>query len=136
VPRSLRSLTPDVCSTDNPTRLRKLAASLAYRLCLVVLTFAAGNRGYAQRAVQALHNHLRPAVSDGRAPVVGSLPPEQQLNLSIVLPLRHQDVLNSLLGRLYDPSSADYRRFLSVAEFTDQFGPAVDDYQAIVSFAH
>jgi subtilase family serine protease len=63
------------------------------------------------------------------------LPSEQQLNLSIVLPLRHQDELTNLLGRLYDPSSPDYRRFLSVAQFTEQFGPTVDDYRAVVSFA-
>jgi hypothetical protein len=40
-----------------------------------------------------------------------------------------------LLSRLYDPRSADYRHFLSVDQFTEQFGPTAEDYQAVVDFA-
>ncbi len=76
-----------------------------------------------------------PAVSSGQTALVGSLPPEQRLNLSIVLPLRNQAALSSLLSRLYDPSSPDYHQFLSVAQFTDQFAPTVEDYQAVVAYA-
>jgi hypothetical protein len=57
------------------------------------------------------------------------------MNLAIVLPLRNQAELTSLLGRLYDPTNPDYRHFLSVDQFTEQFGPTADDYQAVVSFA-
>jgi len=89
----------------------------------------------AQQVPQVLHNHVRPAVSSGKAAPRGSLPQAQQMNLSIVLPLRNQSALTGLLGRLYDPSSLDYRHFLSVAEFTEQFGPTVADYQAVVDFA-
>jgi subtilase family serine protease len=91
--------------------------------------------GLAQQPLQVLHNHVRPVVSSGQAVPVGLLPPTQRLNLAITLPLRNQSELTSLLGRLYDPSSTDYRRFLSVAQFTDQFGPSVQDYQAVVTFA-
>jgi hypothetical protein len=59
----------------------------------------------------------------------------QQLNLSIVLPLRNQAQLKTLLSRIYDPSSPDYHHFLSVAEFTQQFGPSAQDYQSVVDFA-
>jgi subtilase family serine protease len=91
--------------------------------------------GHAQQSPQGLRNHVRPAVSSGQAALVGSLPPEQQLNFSIVLPLRNQAELISLLKRLYDPSSSDYRKFLSVEQFTEQFAPTEEDYQAVVSFA-
>jgi subtilase family serine protease len=57
------------------------------------------------------------------------------MKLSIVLPLRNQDDLTSLLHRLYDPSSSDYRHFLSVEQFTERFGPNVQDYQAVMDFA-
>jgi hypothetical protein len=57
------------------------------------------------------------------------------MNLSILLPLRNQSELTSLLNRLYDPSSPDYRQFLSVDQFTQQFGPTAEDYQAVVDFA-
>ena len=63
------------------------------------------------------------------------LPPEQRLNLAIMLPLRNQAELTGLLSRLYDPASPDYRQFLSVAEFTERFGPSVEDYQSVVDFA-
>jgi hypothetical protein len=82
-----------------------------------------------------LHDHVRTAVSSGQAALVGSLPPEQNMQLSIVLPLRNQAELTSLLGRLYDPASPDYRHFLSVDQFTQQFGPTAEDYQAVVEFA-
>jgi subtilase family serine protease len=91
--------------------------------------------GKAQQPLQILHSHLRPAVSSGQAALVGPLPAEQRLNLSIVLPLRNQSQLTSLLSRLYDPSSPDYRHFLSVDQFTEQFGPTPEDYQAVVDFA-
>jgi len=84
---------------------------------------------------QTLHAHVRPAVTSGEAKLVGIVPRGQTMRLSIVLPLRNQEALTSLLTRLYDPSSPDYRRFLSVDQFTQQFGPTQADYQAVVSFA-
>jgi subtilase family serine protease len=59
----------------------------------------------------------------------------QRMSLAIILPLRNQSELTNLLRRLYDPSSPDYRHFLSVAQFTQQFGPTKQDYQAVVKFA-
>src|SRR5208283_3123676 len=91
--------------------------------------------GQAQQPLQVLHNHVRPAVASGRAVRVGLLPPTQRLNLAIMLPLRNQTELTSLLDRLYDPSSPDYRQFLTVAQFTERFSPAEQDYQAVVNFA-
>jgi subtilase family serine protease len=75
------------------------------------------------------------AVSSGKAALVGSLPTSQEMNVTLVLPLRNQDALTSLLDELYDPSNPKYRQFLTVAQFTEQFGPAVDDYQKVVQFA-
>jgi len=40
-----------------------------------------------------------------------------------------------LLERLYDPQSPDYHHFLSVQEFTEEFGPTQQDYDAVVHFA-
>ena len=54
--------------------------------------------------LQVLHNHVRPAVSNGQAVQMGVLPSTQRMKLAIMLPLRNQGELTSLLGRLYDPS--------------------------------
>jgi hypothetical protein len=91
--------------------------------------------GRAEQTLQPLAHHVRPAVSTGRATLLGPLPQERRLAVSIILPLRNQAALSSLLTRLYDPSSPDYRHFLTVDEFTVQFGPTPDDYQAVVDFA-
>ncbi len=91
--------------------------------------------GQAQQSPQILRHHLRSAVSNGQTPLLGSLPSEQRMNLSIVLPLRNQSELTNLLSRLYDPTNPDYRHFLSVEQFTAQFGPTAEDYQTVVDFA-
>jgi hypothetical protein len=89
----------------------------------------------AQQSGQVLSGHVRPAVAEGWAKPLGQMPAAQNMNLSIVLPLRNQDQLRNLLKRLYDPADPMYRKFLSVSEFTDQFGPTEADYQAVVDFA-
>lgn len=88
-----------------------------------------------QQANYALNHHVRTVVSSGQAAPVGTLPATERLHLSIVLPLHDQDGLTRLLGRIYDPSSPDFRHFLSVGEFTNQFAPSVDEYQGVVDFA-
>jgi len=55
--------------------------------------------------------------------------------MAIILPLRNQTELASLLKRLYDPSSPEYRHFLTVSQFTAQFGPTRRDYGSVVKFA-
>ena len=108
---------------------------LSIRIMVFTLLLAAGHHGYAQQAMQTLDQHLRPAITSGQAAIVGALPEDRQLNFSLVLPLQKEKDLTALLNRLYDPSSKDYRHFLSVAEFTEKFSPTVASYQAVVSFA-
>ena len=90
--------------------------------------------GQAQQ-LQVLHHHVRPAVTSGQAKPVGLLPPTERMNIAITLPLRNQSELTSFLARLNDPTSPDYRHFLTVAQFTEAFAPTVQDYQAVVDFA-
>jgi hypothetical protein len=106
-----------------------------FLLGFVLAIFGAWSTSQAQQSLQALQNHLPAAVASGQAVAMGSLPPEQNISFSIVLPLRNQNALTSLLSQLYDPSSPNYHHFLSVAEFTQQFGPTPEEYQAVVSFA-
>jgi len=138
LPWTVCSSIPPVNSVRVPSYPRKSGALLGSFTALIVLIFTAWNVGQAeqqsQQSVQGLHHHVRPAVLDGQASAVGLLSPEQRLNLSIVLPLRNQSELTSLLGRLYDPNSPDYRHFLSVEQFTEQFGPTAEDYEAVVAF--
>lgn len=101
-----------------------------------VLAMVAGVFSPAEaQTLQAVHQPVRSEVLTHRAALVGSMPADQQLHLSLVLPLRHESALDSLLQHLSDPSSPDYHKFLTTAQFTDQFGPTASDFQAVVAFA-
>ena len=109
---------------------------LAALFCAVMfLLFTIPELAQAQQALQVLQNHVRPAITSGQAVPVGVLPATQRMNLAITMPVRNETDLASLLDRLYDPTSPDYHQFLSVAQFTEEFGPTVEDYQAVVNFA-
>jgi hypothetical protein len=75
------------------------------------------------------------AVTAGQARLVGSLKSAQRLKLAIHLPAQNQAALNMLLQQLQDPSSPSYHKYLSVDEFTAQFGPSQADYDAVVAWA-
>jgi len=57
------------------------------------------------------------------------------MKLVLVLPLRNQAGLDQLLKDIYDPASPSYRKFLTVEEFTEQFGPAQQDYDTLRQWA-
>jgi kumamolisin len=100
--------------------------------------FAAAAALLATTALSAqtlLTHHMRNAVSNNQAQAVGRLPANQLMSLDIVLPLRNQAGLERLLDEIYDPSSASYRHYLTVSEFTAQFGPTQADYDAVVQYA-
>jgi len=82
-----------------------------------------------------LTNHAREVTLNGQAPLVGRVPAAQVMRLVLVLPLRNQAALDSLLKELYDPSSPHYRQFLTVEQFTARFGPSQEDYDAVIRFA-
>lgn len=84
---------------------------------------------------QTLSHHVRAEVLNGKAKPAGDLPSSHRLNLAIVLPLRNQAELQSLLGRLYDSRSPEFHHYLSVEEFTNRFGPSIADYDAVVEYA-
>jgi subtilase family serine protease len=113
---------------------RHFRAEASALVCLLALCFLS-IPSQAKKASQVLHHHVRPAVASGRAARVGSVPNNQHLRLAIMLPLRNQNELTSLLKRLYDRSNPDYRHFLTVSQFTEQFAPTKRDYQAVVKFA-
>jgi subtilase family serine protease len=81
-----------------------------------------------------LTRHVREVTLNGQALSVGRLPATQSMHLNVVLPLRNQPELDNFLRELSDPTSGMYRRFLTVPEFTEKFGPTQQDYDAVVRF--
>ena len=100
----------------------------------VVLLLSLSQPSVAQQRT-LLTRHVREAVLNGQAPIVGHLPANQSLCLVLALPLRNQAELDSFLDDLYDPSSPSYHQFLTVEQFTARFGPTQQDYDSVIQFA-
>ena len=81
---------------------------------------------------QQLRTHM--AATAGTQ-TMGRLPATQQMNVAMTLQLRNEAQLQALLQDLYNPNSPNYRKFLSVSEFTAQFAPTEADYEAVVNYA-
>jgi len=80
---------------------------------------------------QVLQTHVSATAG---AKLIGRMPGSQRLSLAITLPLNNEEQLDALLQQLYDPASPKYRQFLTVQQFTDQFGPTVVDYQRVIGY--
>lgn len=104
------------------------------RLVLVTMAtlLCAATNSWSQ---SVLTHHVRDVVRTGKAQAIGRLPSNQLLQLNLVLALRDRAGLQSLLKQLYDPSSPNYRQFLSVQQFTALFGPTEQDYETVLRFA-
>jgi len=106
--------------------------SLAYLLALTVL-FGSKPARAAER--QQLKGHLPAAIQRMKLQPTGGLPATNRLSLAIGLPLRNRAALDTLLQQIYDPGSPNYHKYLTREQFTQQFGPTEQDYQALVDFA-
>jgi subtilase family serine protease len=111
--------------------IRKLSVSL---LTLAAL-LAAVNVVCQAQSQTLLTRHVRKAVLNGEAKLVGRLPANQTVHFDIVLALHHQPDLENFLREVYDPSSPTYRHFLTPSEFTARFGPSQGEYDALIGFA-
>ncbi|HTW81594.1 MAG TPA: protease pro-enzyme activation domain-containing protein [Terracidiphilus sp.] len=112
--------------------IRKLSTRI---LAISAVLFAAAAFSHAQLQPVLTH-HVRQATLNGQAPMLGRMPANQNMSLVLVLPLRNQDELDSLLSDLYNSNSPSYHKFLTVDEFTARFGPTQEDYNTLIEFAH
>ncbi len=115
--------------------MRKMAGvwRRSARLWLVVAMVASAAQAESHLTMT---RHVPQAVAGGKARLVGQLPPTRRLSLAISLPLRNENGIDDLLRQTYDSQSSSYRHYLSVQEFTERFGPAAADYDALRQFAH
>jgi kumamolisin len=101
-------------------------------VCAATLLFGLEARAQAELLPT---RHVRQEVVNGQAQFLSAMPPAQSMRLDLVLPLRNQAGLDQLLKDLYDSSNPSYRHFLSVSEFTAQFGPSAETYNEVARFA-
>ena len=86
------------------------------------------------RAGQKLQGSHVPPITK-RLASIGELEGDRHLDLSIGLPLCNREKLTNLLQELYQPSSANFRHYLTADQFASSFAPSQEDYQAVIRFA-
>ena len=111
--------------------IRRLSTSL---LRIVALLSVVNTVCQAQ-SQSSLTRHVRQVTRNGQARPLGRLSQIETIRLVLVLPLRDQTALENFLKELYNPSSASYRQYLTVEEFTAKYGPTQEDYDAVIRFA-
>jgi hypothetical protein len=131
--------TNSVPSSDRGVVSRRMGASAAafgHRWAAKALVSAiAVLAAFSSRATerQTLPGHVPGAVA--RLQALDRLPSTNRLHLAIGLPLRNREALTNYLLRLYDPASANYRRYLTPAQFAESYGPTEQDYQSTIAYA-
>ena len=121
----------------NPKCLRafsKNAALIALAIALASTFLSPNATGQQATGLHVLHGHIPPAIARFHLQPLDNLPETNQLAIDISLPLRNEQALDDLLKQIYDPKSPNYHHYLTPAEFTAQFGPSPEDYDAVVQF--
>jgi hypothetical protein len=75
--------------------------------------------------------YVRPPTS----PVVGPVPANKPITLSIDLPVRNMGALQAAIAQASNPSSPQYRHYLSAADLKANHNPTDADYAALVGWA-
>jgi uncharacterized repeat protein (TIGR03803 family) len=114
-----------------PTR-RRIQASRIFAASAVLLLQSSWS-AWAD-SLQHLHNTVPAVVANAK--VIRPTMRLEKLDLTIGLPLRNSAALTNLLQQIYDPSSPNFHHYLTPEQFTEQFGPTEQDYEAVVNFAH
>jgi subtilase family serine protease len=97
--------------------------------------FALGISGSGTTRAASLLTSLVPQeVANHSARLVAAADPSRELQIAIALPMRDRAGLEQLFRDIYDPSSRNYRHYLSVAEFTARFGPTQADYTKALKY--
>ena len=115
--------------------MKKTSTALLSVLALVTMTAQAQfNTSGPGSGRQVLHGHTPAAIARFGLQPQGRLAGTNRLNLAIGLPLRNTNALGRLLQDIYDPASPQFHHYLTPAQFTGQFGPTEQDYEAVVQF--
>jgi subtilase family serine protease len=109
------------------SKLSKMVAGLALFFLLATPAPAAER--------QMLHGYVPAAVAQLNLQPLGRLPATNRLHIAFILPLRNNEALNKLFLQLYDPASTNFHHWLTPEQFTERFGPSVENYQAVVNSA-
>ena len=87
-----------------------------------------------QLTFQTIHSHAHNIVAERGLKPIAKLDTSSTMRLAVALPLRNQSYLDNLLRQIYNPTSPLYHKYLSVDQFTSEFGPSAQDYDSVEMF--
>lgn len=86
----------------------------------------------AQASLAAAPSSSPSALSSYRS--LGAADPAMPVLVSVAIPLRNLPLLSSLVKQSSDPSSPEFRHFLTYSEVSQEFLPTQAQYQSVVSY--
>src|SRR5579875_451052 len=75
-----------------------------------------------------------PTLLAGPIPASGGSPVRGNVSVFVAFRLQHQTALDRLLSALSNPTSPDYRHYLTAGEFRQEFSPSAATYRAAVEY--
>ncbi len=84
---------------------------------------------------QQLHGYYGQNPNPAVAPLVGPVPPNTQVKLSIELPLQNRAALVTLENAISDPTSSSFRQYLTHAQLAATYFPTNAAYQSVENWA-
>ena len=113
--------------------LRSLT-SWRFRLFILLLQIPVMPLSAADKRLGA--DNMSAVVAHSNLTQLGQLPGNNQMRLTLGLPLRDAAELTNLLADIYNPASPQYHHYLTSKEFAARFGPTPADYAAVMHFAN
>ncbi len=105
----------------------RLAAALAVASTMMTALPALAATRITEAAIPA-------PVAAGQLAPAGRMAADTVMAVSVSLPVRHPAARDAMLRAIYDPASANYRHFLTVAQYAAQFGPTKADFAAAADY--
>ncbi len=129
---ALAAFLPGVARNAKPGKFpRRSPAALSLMAACWLMSSVSSPAQAVQQVLKA--RHVPPVTK--RLAAISRLDGALRLDLAIGLPLRNREQLTNLLQELSEPSSANFRRYLTADQFASTFGPSQEDYQAVIDFA-
>lgn len=88
-----------------------------------------------QHGQQQLSGYFTAPTNANDMPIVGPVPLSTEIPLTVSLPVRNAAALDTLASQVSDPNSPNFRKYLTVGQFTSTFGPTSSDYAALKNWA-
>lgn len=114
-------------------RTVSFAMLLVLAVCAAASLFLVRRASAQQRQVLPTKVSVSAVLRDAHP--ISRLSASQRMNVALTLRLPNPEALEAFLQEIYNPASPKYHQFLSVRQFTEQFGPTAGDYQKTIDFA-